>query len=933
MKVFSVTSLRHILGKAAFAAVLGSVLYTAPAYAVCSNNMSGVAGRAGEIEYFTTTNRLMYCDNTNWIEMRAPTPVVNSTGGGGPTGCPSIGNTCSDGSIYVGLSPDGNVPMYMTTVAHQIMSTYGGFAETGNPVCDAGGTDPSCRTGAANTTALAALGTVQTVPRHCNNLVAHGNDDWYLPAREEMRVLFQMHNAVGSDLTTAADEWWWSSSESTNTGHVWTVNRDGNSVWPNGWKGNTFASRCVRKVVPVLGINNSVIGHWKFDELTGTSAANSISGGPAATLTNSPVWRPGNGIIKGALDLNGTNQYATTTSIFASNHAAVSASAWFKADSWGNANSGVILALHNGTQDHFQIRLLNNSGQLGIRAYMHAGTNGGEANSHNRINLGQWYHVVVTYDSAGTRIPRIFLNGVEVAAYDLTVASAGTHSYNGLTLRVGADGAINRFFDGLIDDVRVYNRILSAANITELYAMGPPVPIARWRLDETSGTAVADSAGYALNGTMQGTLNGGTDSVAGQNGTALNFNGTSDYINIPHNAVMNVPNRLTVAAWVRSTAITGDNHRIVSKWGPSGNMFNLQYNAFDYGSDGQSRQAGFEVRVGTTNYLVDADNNVARMGDGQWHHLVGVYDGSTISIYTDGVLRNSTAVSGALTNYNTNINIGRDANNYGFFPGDIDDVKYFNRSLSADEVRSLYGDACRRAGDYYYDSSTHSYRWCNGFTAINMGSPNLGGGGTCTVGELNYNTGNNTYFYCNSSFQVPIGRSCTECGGAANKKVAFISAKGTGGSMGGIAGVDARCQSEANAAGLSGTYLGWIADSTAASAPATRFSAAIRGGAYSIVRPDGAVIANNWADLIDGTINTNIITTAFGAPINSNVESNIYGNVATNGTRFSATDHCSNYTSISGNVMRGDARTSDNRWTQRASGGCSNGGHVYCFEQ
>lgn len=83
------------------------ILSTSPALAVCSNNEDGQPGQNGEIEFFTPENVLRYCDDTNWIDMV-------DTSSTSPYGCPNVGDTCSDGSVYAGLSPDENTAMYTT---------------------------------------------------------------------------------------------------------------------------------------------------------------------------------------------------------------------------------------------------------------------------------------------------------------------------------------------------------------------------------------------------------------------------------------------------------------------------------------------------------------------------------------------------------------------------------------------------------------------------------------------------------------------------------------------------------------------------------------------------------------------------------------------------------------------------------------------------
>lgn len=89
----------------------------------------------------------------------------------------------------------------------------------------------------------------------------------------------------------------------------------------------------------------------------------------------------------------------------------------------------------------------------------------------NSIILNQWQHVVITHDSSTTNAPIFYINGVYVTTSGWS--ASGTVKSDALALMCIGNG-INgdRAFDGLIDDVRVYNRALSAGEITALYNLG-----------------------------------------------------------------------------------------------------------------------------------------------------------------------------------------------------------------------------------------------------------------------------------------------------------------------------------------------------------------------------------------------------------------------------------------------------------------------------
>jgi len=125
--------------------------------------------------------------------------------------CPNIGDVRADGSIYAGLSPDGNVAMYATPA--DAPGGYQWAPETVTPMesCTDGtpGTASSCRTGRANTSLLAGLAGPFEAADYCDGLSAHGHDDWYLPAQDELDVLYDNRGAIGGFSTG----WYWSSSD------------------------------------------------------------------------------------------------------------------------------------------------------------------------------------------------------------------------------------------------------------------------------------------------------------------------------------------------------------------------------------------------------------------------------------------------------------------------------------------------------------------------------------------------------------------------------------------------------------------------------------------------------------------------------------------------------------------------------------------------
>ncbi len=196
-----------------------------------------------------------------------------------------------------------------------------------------------------------------------------------------------------------------------------------------------------------------------------------------------------------------------------------------------------------------------------------------------------------------------------------------------------------------------------------------------WRLDETSGTSAADSAGGTLTGTMAGGLSG-TNSVASPVNTGLTFDGTNDTISIADNALLNPAVGISYSAWIKTRATTGT---ILSKWG-AGNDQNYQL----YLSGGNIVE---ELQLSGGN----SQNFGGAVNDGLWHHVAATYvPGGDFAIYVDGVLQSTAGPNTALLDGTTPLYIGSTGGASNFFNGQIDDVRLYSYALSAPEVEELF---------------------------------------------------------------------------------------------------------------------------------------------------------------------------------------------------------------------------------------------------
>jgi hypothetical protein len=153
---------------------------------------------------------------------------------------------------------------------------------------------------------------------------------------------------------------------------------------------------------------------------------------------------------------------------------------------------------------------------------------------------------------------------------------------------------------------------------------------------------------------------------------------------------------------------------------------------------------------------------------------------------------------------------------------------------------------------------------------------------------------------------------------------------------GGLAGADAHCQQAADDAGLTGEFRAWLS-ATANDSPATRFE---RGGG-PFVRPDGTVIALDWADLVDGTLAAPISVTAAGIEVDPSAMPEVV--VATHtlhdGTFAGGIAPCAQYMAdLVVGPQRGTATATDVGWTENpddwsCDNDASGGPSLYCFAQ
>jgi hypothetical protein len=296
--------------------------------------------------------------------------------------------------------------------------------------------------------------------------------------------------------------------------------------------------------------------------------------------------------------------------------------------------------------------------------YVHQVQNGNWDSSvtQNPVPLNQFFQIAVTLDSTSFNS---YFNGIKQAGpilYDPMVL-------NDVNVTVGAEmyNTVREFFVGDIDEIRIYNRALSASEVQTLYSLD----LGQVAYYPFNGNA-NDVSGHGFNGTVYvATL---TADRFGNQAGAYSFNGDNAYIDVGNVGSFNFgAGDFTLEAWIQMDPFSSGPRHILGKRDEAypylGSWTRL------YSLDGQIR---FEFNDGWALYTQKTYN------DGIWHHIAATRSNGAVSLYIDGQLIGSDTRTVDVSN-SASFKIGK----WSFensFHGKIDDIRIYNRALSATEV-------------------------------------------------------------------------------------------------------------------------------------------------------------------------------------------------------------------------------------------------------
>ena len=238
-------------------------------------------------------------------------------------------------------------------------------------------------------------------------------------------------------------------------------------------------------------------------------------------------------------------------------------------------------------------------------------------------------------------------------------------------LRLTADNGEQTVYDEL---TVVVNPVPIQSNPSQQSTAGL---VGYWKLDETSGTTAADSSGLANNGKLVGAPAPAAGIVNG----ALQFNGSGNRVVVPDQPSLDISNQITISAWINPQK-AATQYLVKKGRTDSVNGFELSL-----GSNGKVF-VRFNQKTMGNKLRLDSKTSYPTNGN-TWMFVAATYDGSTIKLYINGVLESTLQATFKIGVNSLPLAIGAQDDGKSGTKGRIDDVRVYNRALSANEIAAL----------------------------------------------------------------------------------------------------------------------------------------------------------------------------------------------------------------------------------------------------
>ncbi|MEK6701531.1 MAG: LamG-like jellyroll fold domain-containing protein, partial [Planctomycetota bacterium] len=196
-----------------------------------------------------------------------------------------------------------------------------------------------------------------------------------------------------------------------------------------------------------------------------------------------------------------------------------------------------------------------------------------------------------------------------------------------------------------------------------------------------------DASGFANDGVAVGA----PGYVPGAAGSGLSLDGFNDFVQVADSASLNPTAAISISAWWFSTSFSGSGSDPIVDKGASCHCYPYYQYQLGVSGDQYPYPSSFSFIVAANGAPAGAGSDLRFYSTGRWYHVVGTYDGSTMSFYADGVRLSHYPATGSIVSYARPVRFGCFNNLPQFhLPGVIDEIRIYDRALSADEVSVLH---------------------------------------------------------------------------------------------------------------------------------------------------------------------------------------------------------------------------------------------------